>query len=214
MTKTDNTRTYLRKNCVVFRKTDEKFGGLSNMAPGFPLKVNDVRILTSEVLYQICRFPHLPDVQQLLIKQQSPMTAKMKSKRYRKETRPDWYSVRLKIMRWCLRVKLVQNWDIFAELLRSTGDAAIIEESKKDPFWGAKPIDDKTLEGINALGRLLMELRQEIITLNRDTFHQVKPPAIPDFLLLGKEIGFVETHEQGGTCSENLFCRKLGDEPE
>lgn len=79
----DQTRTYNRASSVVVLKTKEAFGGLSNMAGGFPLDVNGMRILTSEALYQACRFPHRPEVQTLIIEQKSPMTAKMKSKPYR-----------------------------------------------------------------------------------------------------------------------------------
>src|SRR5262245_37505283 len=102
-------REYDRASAVVFLKTKEAFGGLSNMAGGFPLRVNGVRVSTSEALYQACRFPHLPAVQRLIIEQNSPMTAKMKGKPYRGESRPDWDRVRVTIMRWCLRVKLAQN---------------------------------------------------------------------------------------------------------
>src|SRR5438105_2891921 len=79
----DQNREYARKGSAVFCKTDEEFGGLSNMAAGFPLVVNGVPIRTSEALYQACRFPHLSDVQRLIIDQKSPMTAKMKSKPHR-----------------------------------------------------------------------------------------------------------------------------------
>src|SRR4051794_19843803 len=105
------TRMYNRLECVAFRTTDGRFGGLSNMAPGFPLCVNGTSIRTSEALYQACRFPHLPDVQQLIIEERSPMTAKMKSKPFRKQSRSDWDAVRVKVMRWCLRVKLAQNFE-------------------------------------------------------------------------------------------------------
>lgn len=185
------TRIYVRSECVVFRKTKEKFGGLSNMAAGFPLEVNGVRILTSEALYQACRFPHLPKVQQLIIGQISPMTAKMQSKPYRSQSRPDWFQVRVKIMRWCLRVKLAQNWSRFGELLLHTGDHPIVEESHKDDFWGAKPVDARTLVGTNALGRLLMELRENLKTSDQETLTCVEPLQIPDFLLNDKPISVV-----------------------
>ena len=74
MNKAEQTRTYTRMESVAFGKTKEAFGGLSNMAAGFPIRVNGVRILTSEALYQACRFPHLPHVQRLIIAQVSPMT--------------------------------------------------------------------------------------------------------------------------------------------
>ena len=41
-------------------KTAEAWGEYSNMVSGFPVMVNGTRILTSEALYQCCRFPHLP----------------------------------------------------------------------------------------------------------------------------------------------------------
>jgi len=186
------TRTYDRAESVVFLKTNEQFGGLSNMASGFPLRVNGIRIFTSEALYQACRFPHRPELQRLIIGQASPMTAKMKSKPYRHDTRPDWDRVRVKIMRWCLHVKLVQNWDAFSELLLKTGDRPIVEQSRKDAFWGAKETEDGTLVGRNVLGRLLMELREAVKTGDKDTLLRAEPLQIPDFLLDGRLIGVVQ----------------------
>jgi type I restriction enzyme S subunit len=186
-----HVRVYDRRTSVVFLKTHEAFGGLSNMAGGFPLEVNGLRINTSEALYQACRFPHRPEVQRLVIGQASPMTAKMKSKPYRSDSRPDWDQTRVKIMRWCLRVKLAQNWDAFSELLLATGNRPIVEESQRDAFWGAEPMDDQKLVGVNVLGRLLMELRDEIGTLGHGELGRVQPLAIPDFLLAGRPIGEV-----------------------
>jgi putative DNA methylase len=182
------SREYDRRNSIVFRRTAEKYGGLSNMAPGFPLHVNGVRIRTSEALYQACRFPHLPDVQRLIIDQGSPMAAKMRSKPFRDRSRPDWDAVRVNVMRWCLRVKLAQNWDTFGALLKSTGGQPIVEESKKDDFWGAHPLEDGGLVGANVLGRLLMELREEFLGPDSRTLRIVAPLSIPDFLLYGEPI--------------------------
>ena len=178
-------RTYARTGSAVFCKTKERYGGLSNMAGGFPLCVNGVRIRTSEALYQACRFPHRSEVQRLIIDQRSPMTAKMKGKPHRHDSRGDWTRVRVAIMRWCLRVKLAQHWDAFGELLRSTDDRPIVELSRKDEFWGAKPVDARTLRGVNALGRLLMELRQLVQSEPRESFLLVEPLKIPEFLLNG-----------------------------
>jgi len=193
----EQTRTYDRASSVVFLKTDAPFGGLSNMAGGFPLHVQGTRIYTSEALYQACRFPHLPDVQRLIIGQASPMTAKMKSKPHRKDSRPDWDRVRVRVMRWCLRVKLAQNWAKFSELLLRTGDRPIVEESRRDDFWGAKPVDEQTLVGMNVLGRLLMELREAVKAQGPGGFQAVEPLDIPEFLFLGRPIGTVGAHELG-----------------
>lgn len=182
--------TYRRADVVVFCKTKESFGGLSNMASGFPLLVNGVRIPTSEALYQACRFPHLPDVQREIIGQRSPMIAKMKSKPHRKESRRDWDCVRNNVMRWCLRVKLAQNYEEFGRLLLATGDRQIVEQSFKDDYWGAKVagIAGDILTGQNILGRLLMELRELLKNDAGGALKTVLPLNIPDFLLLGKPI--------------------------
>ena len=187
------TRSYERQVSVVFCKTNEEFGGLSNMAPGFPLRVNGIDILTSEALYQACRFPHLPDVQRLIITQKSPMTAKMKSKPYRSQSRGDWDVVRVRIMRWCLRVKLAWNWTEFRDLLLATGGRPIVEKSRKDDFWGAKVRSDGVLVGVNLLGRLLMELREELRGASCEALRRLEPPTDRAFLLYGQPIRVIET---------------------
>lgn len=192
MSQASQVRTYDPSASVVFLKTNERFGGLSNMAPGFPLRVNGVRIRTSEALYQACRFPHMPEVQQLIIGENSPMTAKMRSKPYRRVSRHDWDFVRVKIMRWCLRVKLAQNWREFGRLLLATGERPIVEQSRKDDFWGAKVADDGTLVGMNVLGRLLMELREQLKGDEADSLRFIEPLAIPEFLLFGQPIEAVQ----------------------
>ena len=181
-------RHYRRDEAIVFLKTREEFGGLSNMAGGFPLRVNGAEIRTSEALYQACRFPDRPDVQREILKQRSPMTAKMKSKPHRGCTRPDWNRVRVRVMRWCLRVKLAQNWDTFSGLLESTGNLPIVEESRRDTFWGAKPDGDHRLVGMNVLGRLLMELRKKAREGGVEAFHHIAPPELDHFRLLGRPV--------------------------
>lgn len=193
-------RTYQRAEAVVVYKTKEDFGGLSNMASDYPLLVNGVRLLTSEALYQACRFPLLAEVQREIIDQKSPMTAKMKSKPHRSKTRPDWDSVRFKIMRWCLRVKLAQNYNKFGNLLLSTDDKPIVEQSRNDDYWGAKVVDgDITLIGQNVLGRLLMELRERLRQDTQSQLLTVEPLSIPDFLLLGNPIEAVTGNVSAST---------------
>ena len=184
-------RTYRRSKSAVFLKTKEKHGGLSNMAGGFPLVVNGVDIRTSEALYQACRFPHKPDVQRLIIAQKSPMSAKMNGRPHLNQSRPDWNAVRVKIMRWRLEVKLAQNLDSFSELLLETGKLPIVEHSRRDDFWGAKPVDYQTLVGINVLGRLLMQLRERVKLETSETLLRVEPLSIPDFSLYRSPIGTI-----------------------
>lgn len=189
----EQTERYCRTECATFRKTAEKWGEFSNMAGGFPLVVNGVKIFTSEALYQACRFPHLPEVQQEILSQASPMAAKMKGKPHRKNSRPDFDERRVAIMWWALRVKLACNLPKFSQVLLASRNLPIVEDSHKDQFWGAKQLTDdaQILVGQNILGRLLAQLRDLIRLEGSDAFFRVEPPPIPNFLLLGEPIGIV-----------------------
>ncbi len=149
--------------------------------------VAGIHVRTSEALYQACRFPHFPEVQQLVLDAHSPMTAKMRSKPYRDESRPDWDAARVPIMKWCLKVKLAQNWRSFGDLLLATGDLPIVEDSRRDDYWGAKTVGEEALSGQNVLGRLLMELREKLRAAP-DRLQTIEPPPLHMFLLLGRPI--------------------------
>lgn len=194
-------RQYKIDECISFRKTNEEYGGLSNMASGFPIVINNVYIRTSEALYQAMRYPDYPFIQEEIIQQKSPMTAKMVSKKYRKEyTRIDWEDKKVAIMKWCLKVKLVQNLESFGTLLLKTENKDIVEESRKDEFWGAKLVDDETFQGTNALGRLLMELRE---TYKSTKFEIVNPSNVNNFKFYGEYIQIV-----GDVKDKDKFCVK------
>lgn len=183
-------KTYKLDEVVVFKKTTEAFGGLSNMCAGYSLNVNGVIMPSAEHIYQACRYPLFPAVQNAIIRERSPMTAKMISKKYLTGTRQDWDHVRVKIMRWAIEVKLSQNWEKFSEVLRETGDRPIVELSHKDKYWAAVQTDSNTLVGVNALGRLLMDIRDRYVVTD---CHRccVDPPDVVGFMLYGNPIGIV-----------------------
>jgi ribA/ribD-fused uncharacterized protein len=190
----EEMRIYNEWVSVVFYTVDGKFGAFSNMyhygrQGVYTLEVNGIRIRTVEALYQACRFPNDWLLQNNIIAEKSPINAKKLARSNENKTRKDWEQVKVDIMRWCLRVKLAQNWETFSKLLLETGDCPIVEESWKDDFWGAKPTGDGLhLKGRNMLGHLLMELRDEVKTHGRSAFLKVVPPKIDGFLLLGKPV--------------------------
>jgi ribA/ribD-fused uncharacterized protein len=188
-------REYKTQDIVAFAKTDGKFGGLSNMAPGYILFVNEVNIQSSEILYQACRFPLFPQIQEEILRTKNPMDSKSVSRKYLTSTRQDWDMVKFKIMRWCLEVKLVQNFDRFSELLLSTRDKPIVEYSTKDSLWGANPVSKDVLVGVNAQGRLLMELREKIKTGTLTKTSVIYPLDIPAFLLFNRKISEVHNDD-------------------
>lgn len=188
-------RTYQRGKSIIFRTTRGPFGGFSNFAAGFPLTVNGHLIHSTEALYQACKFPHRVRVQQMIIRENNPKLAKAVSIEYAQESRKDWSTIRVSVMRWCLRVKAAQHYSRLVRLLELTDHLPIVEESHRDSFWGAAPIDGGLLQGINALGRLWMQVRDELLTSLRETEIIVRPPRISNFLLLGEPVRTISVHQ-------------------
>lgn len=180
-------RVYETDKSAVFRRNKDEHGILSNMYP-LGLSVNGNVFGSSEALYQACRFTEHPDSQVDVMMEKNPMQAKTKAHEMVNLSRKDWMKVRVEVMRWVLRVKLVCNQETFGKDLLSTGDKPIVEFSTRDQYWGANMQSGK-LVGTNALGRLLMELRQEYREAT-GVFEKgfVAPPDIPDFYLLGMPI--------------------------
>lgn len=180
-------KIYNKYEVAIFGKTTSQFGGLSNMAPNYSLFVNEINIANTEILYQCCRFPLFPKIQEQLIALSNPMEAKALSRKYIQYSRQDWDFVKYDVMKWCLKIKLLQNYESFSKLLLSTGNKTIVEYSLKDTTWGASPFGDNMLKGKNALGRLLTEIR-EIEVKNNLLSNKVPPLDIPAFLLFNNPI--------------------------
>lgn len=202
MNDSSEKRYYPVKECILIHKTNEFWGPLSNMCRGFPIFLpmvgGHVVLPNSESLYQLARFPDLVSndgsqyFQEKMAAEINPMKVKMMTKPFRAGfCRPDWDFVKIRIMRYTLRVKWLCNLSRLGPFLLQTGDRNIVEYSKKDDFWGAKPIkeDPGTLCGRNALGRLLMEMREGL--RQKETFNwflYVEPPRIPFFNFAGRRI--------------------------
>lgn len=197
-------RIYNSKEAIVFRKTTEPFGGLSNMASGFSLYVNEVIIPSSEHFYQAMRYPTQPEIQNEIIGQDNAMKAKMISNKYKNQySRPDWEKIQIQIMRWALEIKLAQNWDKFSAILSETENKPIVEFATDNKIWGAKTLGND-LVGVNALGRLLMELREKYIH-SKNRLYCVNPPNIPALLLYNQYIDVICDDTIIDYQSENLI---------
>jgi ribA/ribD-fused uncharacterized protein len=79
------------------------------------------------------------------------------------ERRKDWDSVKLDIMREILKAKVTQHEYVLRKLL-ATGNRTLTENSWRDNFWGW----GEKRDGKNMLGKLWMEIREEISSLNKD----------------------------------------------
>ena len=184
-------KIYLIADCITFRRTHEKYGGLSNMAGGYPIYFAGNKILTSEALYQACRFPEYSEIQQEIIMQRSPMTAKEVSRKYEHFTRKDWTDKRVSIMNWCIHMKLLYNWNKMGKLLQETKDKEIVELSSKDDFWGAYERGDYA-EGCNVLGLLLKYVRKDYKLNQGKKYITLGCPDIKNFKFMGHTIGKIK----------------------
>lgn len=180
-----NLRKYNKADCISFRSTKGNYGGLSNMAGGFPLNLENIKIYNAEALYQSLKYPNHPNIQEEIFAVKSPIFAKKISRKYSKFERKDWIQVRFKIMRYCIELKLEQNFIKFSEVLLSTKNKSIVEYTKTDKIWGAIDVG-AYYEGTNALGRLLMELRGKL-DCSKGYYHAALPD-VPDLVVLNKDL--------------------------
>ncbi|NOQ26299.1 MAG: DUF1768 domain-containing protein [Bacteroidales bacterium] len=176
-------RKYKKFECITFKNTKGKFGGLSNMAPGYPIMINDTIIRTVESFYQALRFPDYPDIQKIIIEFSSPISAKKYGRNHIDKTRKDWGENRFKLMKFCIELKLDLNRENFTKILNLTKNLPIVEYTDKDKVWGATD-EGEYYVGTNALGRLLMELRDK----NRNKTITVEIPQIDNLKFLNKKI--------------------------
>jgi hypothetical protein len=74
-----------------------------------------------------------------------------------------------------LALKLKQHPQRFGKALRETYGRPIVEKSRRDDFWGAKPDQDETvLRGQNVLGQLLTELRDSLTRNGNDVDQAIR----------------------------------------
>lgn len=141
-------------NQIFFKYTTGPYGWLSNFSL-HPVTFQGKVYLTSEHLYQSLKFVD-PKTQETIRAAANPKMAAHLG-RTLLGMRKDWDEEKIAIMEEVLWQKLDSNRELEAKLL-STGEAELIEESRKDSFWG-NGADGK---GRNELGKLWMKIREEL----------------------------------------------------
>ena len=132
---------------------EEPYGCFSNFsAHGFEL--DGVYWPTSEHYFQAQKFVGTPHFEQIRQVKMPKDAAKMGRERKR-PLRQDWEEVKDDIMRKAVLCKFETHANI-REVLLSTGDEEIVENSPIDYYWGC----GKDGSGKNKLGLILMEVRE------------------------------------------------------
>ena len=169
---------------INFYSATAEFGVFSNF---YPSKVvyNGKEYPTSEHAFQAAKFDYPGasaaslEYAELIRKEPSPakifFLAKQKDlsglqwrveltktiKKYRDKgvvLRPNWDSLKVGIMRDILRVKFSLKGKLCDQLLQTDG-CTLVEHTSRDKFWG----DGGNGSGKNMLGKLLAEVRQELL---------------------------------------------------
>jgi ribA/ribD-fused uncharacterized protein len=151
---------------IAFTKVALPFGELGNMSP-HRITYEGKRYKTAEALFQALRFED-EEIVEAIRTSPSPMTAKMIAKKYREKMVVEPQGQQdLENMRLVLRLKVDQNPEV-KRILLATKNEEIVEDCTKRPrgsgmFWGMALVDGEW-KGENCLGRLLMELRSEVLS--------------------------------------------------
>lgn len=140
---------------VYFYSTNDEYGEFSNFK-AYPIELNDKTWPTVEHYFQAQKFAGTEHEEELRTTE-SPMVVARKGRARTRPLRPDWEEVKDGIMREAVIAKFNQHPEL-CELLLSTGDEEIVEKTTRDYYWGCGT--DGT--GRNMLGRILMEVRQEL----------------------------------------------------
>ena len=140
---------------INFYHLREAYGAFSNFS-AHPIFLKHMMWRTAEHYFQAQKFAGTEHEERIRLAA-SPMIAARMGRDRAKPLRPDWESVKEEIMREALRAKFTQHGDL-RELLLGTGEAALVEHTKNDRYWG----DGGDGSGLNRLGALLMELRSAL----------------------------------------------------
>ena len=155
---------------IKFWKTREPYGCFSNFSK-HSILVDGKMYSTTEHYYQCKKYlePEFEEIIRLLktareakdiASGDKPLIVDDKEVPLPK-LRADWETVKYNIMKDALRYKADQHEDV-KQLLLSTGDQVIAEDTPKDSIWGIGA-DGK---GRNLLGKAWMEIREEIRSAN------------------------------------------------
>lgn len=140
---------------IKFYKEKDKYGSFSNFSRHY-IKLDGHVWPTTEHYFQAMKFKSIIFHDEIR-NMKTPMEAALFGRDRTKPIRNDWEEIKDEVMKKALIAKFSQ-WQDLKDLLISTGNATLIEHTKNDSYWG----DGGNGSGKNKLGRLLMEIREEI----------------------------------------------------
>ena len=155
-------RIYAKDRVCPFRYTAAAWGAFSNFQPlGVPIAAGPWTFFTSEAVYQAAKFGTRPDVQQRIAEAPTAREAAAigRTPGSRHRSRLERPARRRHALGAAPETRGQRGRD-----RRGAGRdrrPAHRRGVARDPWWGARPVADR-YEGRNVLGRLWMELRQQL----------------------------------------------------
>lgn len=140
---------------ILFYRTGDAYGELSNFSK-HRIFLKEKVWATSEHFFQAQKFEGTEHEEGVRLARTAKIAAEMGRDRKR-PLRRDWEAVKDGVMRMALRAKFAQH-EGPREVLLGTGNADLIEHTANDAY-GADGGDGS---GKNMLGKLLMEVREEL----------------------------------------------------
>src|SRR3954462_5708472 len=148
-------RSWRTMSVIHFYSVSAEYGCFSNFSP-HPVQLKGKVWPTSEHYFQAQKFAVHPDEEEVR-QAGSPMIAARMGRSRKRPFRKDWELVKLNVMREVVRAKFTQHPELMAVLL-GTEDALLVEHTANDVYWA----DGGDGSGQNWLGRILMEVREEL----------------------------------------------------
>jgi len=143
--------------CAAFNSVDGPWGILGNFGRT-PLTVNGIGFKNSEQLFHMMKFRDPEALKDIHCA--NGLTLIRKAKKWEKTLcRPDWPTMLVDALKFCLQTKYDQSPEFRGELQKTAGLYIVEDESKRRPTSYGMTLDGDKYTGSNLMGRLLMELR-------------------------------------------------------
>eukprot|EP00345_Euplotes_harpa_P011573 CAMPEP_0168334190 /NCGR_PEP_ID=MMETSP0213-20121227/10105_1 /TAXON_ID=151035 /ORGANISM="Euplotes harpa, Strain FSP1.4" /LENGTH=159 /DNA_ID=CAMNT_0008338757 /DNA_START=153 /DNA_END=632 /DNA_ORIENTATION=+ len=143
---------------ILFYQTNKPFGEFSNFYKS-PIEIDGKTWPTTEHYFQAMKFFPDEEAMEEVRLTEKAMQCKVVA-RGQDDNRPrraDWAEAKDQVMYTALTAKFTQH-ETLKELLLSTDGKALVEHTKNDSYWA----DGGDGSGQNMLGKLLMQIRDEI----------------------------------------------------
>jgi len=140
---------------IKFYSVNDEYGEFSNFA-NYPIVIDGERWKTTEHYFQTMKF-NSQKYRNIVKQSTTAMEAAKKGRNRKEKIKRNWDKIKDNIMYEAVYAKFTQH-EFLKELLISTKDAKLIEDSPTDAYWG----NGANNKGLNRLGTILMNVRSKI----------------------------------------------------